>query len=84
MRQQLIRDFNNILEVALKSNTKVPLLVFIFSDPMERSKSFLNKIFAKSVLEHPKTAQLTLNEVTERNITKVLQAIAASQGIYDD
>lgn len=56
----------------------MPLLVFIFSDPLERSKSFLNKIFAKSVLEHPKTAQLTLNEVTERNITKVLQAIAAS------
>jgi hypothetical protein len=61
----------------------VPLLVFIFSDPFERSKSFLNKIFAESVLNHPKTAQLTLNEVTERNITKVLQAIVASQGIDD-
>ena len=84
MRQQLNRDFNSALEESLVEGTKRPLLVFIFSDPVERSKSFLFKIFSKNVLEHIKTAKLTLNPVTEGSIDKVLRQITATEGIYEN
>lgn len=45
--------------------SKRPLLVFVFSDPVERSKSFLYKMFSKNVIDHPKTVKITLNPVTE-------------------
>lgn len=85
MRAQLNRDFNAMLEQALVEmpGKKRPLLIFVFSDPVERSKSFLFKIFSKTILENPKTEQLTLNPVTEKNIGNVLESIAANQGIYE-
>jgi hypothetical protein len=84
MRTQLLRDFNNILDqVLVETKFRRPLLVFIFSDPVERSKGFLNKIFSRSVLEHSKTGQLVLNPVTDKNVMSVLEEIAASQGIYE-
>lgn len=82
-RYQLNRDFNSILEEVLADGPKRPLLVFIFSDPQERTKSWLNKIFSQKVLEHPKTGQLVLNPVTDKNISAVLEEIAAKQAIFE-
>ena len=52
------------------------MLVLIFSDPLERSKSFLFKTFSKIVVEQ--AAKITLNPVTDTAIDKVLRQITAS------
>lgn len=82
MRNQLNRDFNAVLEETLINTNKRPLLIFIFSDPLERSKSFLFKTFSKIVVEQ--AAKITLNPVTDTAIDKVLRQITASEGIYEN
>ena len=61
---------------------KLPLIILTLSDPAERSKSFLNRMFdASTVQRHPKFKLLQLNPPTDALIDKVLKNIVKSEGV---
>lgn len=79
---EMLADFNSKLNAFLNSDSTT-VLVFIFSDPKERNKGFLSKIFNESVLQKPWSVvkRLELNPITDQNITKLLNNVIGEYGI---
>lgn len=60
------------------------MVVFTFSDPNERSNSFLNKIFSKRILEEKNQSVhvVNINPPTEAKLQKVLKTIVDNEKVY--
>ena len=61
--------------------SKLPLMIFTFSDPSEKSQTFFNKIFNKAIQNSPWFKTLALNPPIDKDIDRVLKGIISVEGI---
>ena len=80
---EFIKDFNDVIEQIAFRVTETPLLVFTVSDPLERSLTFLNKIFSQKIMQQKENllSLFSINPPTEKNIDFILRRIANKEGL---
>lgn len=82
-RNQLLKDFNEILEqyilLGKQRFDSSPLIIFTFSEQNECTPQFLNKLFSRRIMNEflPQglVATIKINPPTDREVDKILHDI---------